>query len=102
MISAERKRMLALLTILCWSRVATAWSHGGGSMPDSHPANEAHPEDTRRAQAERVQNKLTKLQEKIDKLDERLEDSNLPPKKRAKLEKKLKKLLAEKERLLGG
>lgn len=98
----KTRRALALLTMLSLSRMEAAWPHGGGSMPDSHPANETRPEDDRRAQAERIKNKLARLQEKIDKIDQRLENPKLSPKKRAKLEKKLKKLLAEKERLLGG
>lgn len=49
----------------------------------------------------RKRGRLERLQEKIDALDELLGDPKLPAKKRAKLEAKLKKLLKEKDRLLG-
>lgn len=49
----------------------------------------------------RKRGRLERLQEKIDVLDELLGDVELPAKKRAKLEAKIKKLLKEKDRLLG-
>lgn len=76
-----------------------AWAHGGGAAPghseqDVDPA--ARERDAEGARRERVES----LQAKIDKLDEKLENPKLSVKKRAKLEKKLKKLLDEKNKLL--
>lgn len=68
--------------------------HGGMGMPA------ASAESKEEAELRKL-GRLERLQEKIDELDALLADVKLPAKKRAKLEAKLKKLLKEKDRLLG-
>lgn len=76
----------------------SAWSqhagHGGMGMPAATAESKEEAELRKRGRLER-------LQEKIDALDELLGDPKLPAKKRAKLDAKLRKLLKEKDRLLG-
>lgn len=94
------KTILAALLALA-AFPAAGWAHGGGAgaghseqRPDADPA--ARERDAKGARRERIES----LQAKIDKLDEKLENPKLSAKKRAKLEKKLKKLLDEKNELL--
>lgn len=78
---------------------AAAWAHGGGSPGHAEPRQSDPAAEKRDAESYR-RARVESLQAKIDKLDEKLENPKLSAKKRAKLEKKLKKLLDEKNRLL--
>jgi hypothetical protein len=91
-------RTLLLLAALGGAGAGQAWSHGGGSEPIERPGPRENPE---RVEAESKRSRIESLQGKIDKIDEKLENPKLSVKKRAKLEKKLKGLLKEKDELLG-
>lgn len=94
-------KLLLSLTILAFVRAAPAMAqHDHGSMPmpmGGHEGHSDHGEDDKKS----LQRKLTKLQDKIDAIEKKLEATDLAPKKRAKLEKKLKKIYAKKDELLG-
>jgi hypothetical protein len=70
-------------------------AHGPGHMPEPNVQSRDgyDPANTRK-------NRLEQIQRSIDRIDQKLENPDLPPAKRAKLEKKLQKLLAQKNRLL--
>jgi hypothetical protein len=86
---------LALCAVLGLPAWAQHEGHGGGQEPPplSPAARRAQEDQYRRARLER-------LQGWIDEADEALGKPGLPPKKRAKLERKLARLLAEKDEML--
>lgn len=86
---------LALCAVLWLPAWAQHEGHGGGGgAPILSPAQRRAQEDQyRRARLER-------LQARIDEADEDLQAKDLPAKKRAKLEKRLAGLLAEKDEIL--
>lgn len=94
--------LLSALCILGPVLAGRAWGQHGGHDMGAMPAMTSM--DRAAAVREEVRSrtkKLTKLQEKIDALEARLEDPNLAPKKRPGLEKRLKKLYAKKDQILG-
>lgn len=90
--------ILAVLFTLAGFPAAT-WAHGGGASPGHAEPRQGGPAEKRDAERYR-RARIESLQAKIDRLDEKLENPKLSAKKRAKLEKKLKKLLDEKNKLL--
>lgn len=72
--------------------------HGGHGGMSEGPRDYAKEKEE---EAKSRQARLGKLQDGIDELEQQLEDGALPAKKRAKLEKKLKKLYAKKDKILG-
>lgn len=93
----KRVRTLLFLAVLGGLSVGQVWAHGGGPELTRGPGGGSEQNAT-----ESKHRQLERLQEKMDKIDQQLEDPKLSAKKRAKLEKKLKKLLAKKEKLLAG
>lgn len=100
MIVMLKKTMFAGLFALAGFPVA-GWAHGGGAGPaHSEQRPDGDTNAVRRDEANVRRERIESLQEKIDKLDEKLENPRLSAKKRAQLEKKLKKLLDKKTNLL--
>ena len=89
----------ASLVLAAFAAMPASAQHAGhgGMAPAEH--ERAVPEDPKEHHAKLIR-KLEKLQEKIEVLDAELERTDLSPRKRARLEKKLKKLLAKKDALL--
>jgi hypothetical protein len=97
----SRNTILAVLFALA-GFPAAAWAHGGGASPGHTEPRQSDPAAEKRDAESYRRARVESLQVKIDGLDEKLENPKLSTKKRAKLEKKLKKLLDEKNKLLEG
>jgi hypothetical protein len=78
--------------------------HGGHGGPGGHDTMSmpGSQEDGEREERKSRLEKLERLGEKIEKIDSELAKPDIPAKKSAKLNKKLKKLLAQRDRLLPG
>lgn len=89
----------AILALSSQAAPARAQHDHGGIQ--SIPAEAARsPEAAAKEAREELADRLTRIQEKIDLLDGELERTDLKPSKRKNLEKKLKKLLDKKNKLI--
>ncbi|MBI5622733.1 MAG: hypothetical protein HY924_03035 [Elusimicrobia bacterium] len=94
---------LAWLAALLCVPAGVGWAqhggHGGHAGHESGPVSISRDDEDRAERRSRLE-KLERLGEKIEEIDAELAKPDTTAKRRAKLEKKLKKLLAQRDRIL--